>query len=62
MNLLTVVSMPMQLFVVIILFSVCASFVAGCIWMASGKKNKQAEMTAYRGTYLDYDGVENEFE
>lgn len=49
MILLTVV-MPTALFVVIILFTIGSSFFGGCVWMASGKANKEAEEAAARAT------------
>lgn len=50
MILLTVV-MPTALFVVIILFTIGSSFFGGCVWMASGKVNKEAEEAAARATH-----------
>lgn len=45
MILLTVV-VPTALFVVIIIFTIGSSFFGGCIWMASGRANKEAEEAA----------------
>lgn len=48
-----------QLFAFMMLFAIGVSFVGGCIWMASGKENKKAEMIAFKGGLLDQDGHEH---
>lgn len=42
--------MPTALFIVIIIFSIGSSFFGGCVWMASGRANKEAEEAAAKVT------------
>lgn len=53
------VTFSTPLFAFMMVFIICLSFVAGCVWMVTGKKNKSAELTAYKGGLLDQEAHEH---